>query len=216
MADSPDLDAPARTLVAAIEADATQTLGARASTDALMRQSYDQLHRLARMHRARWNGNDTMNTTALVSEAYLKLTGSKGFANEAHFLAVAGRAMRQVLVNYAEHRRAQKRGGGVAPVSLDDAPPDALLDDAQSESVLGLHEALGRLARIDERGARVVEARFFGGMSLVETAEALGVSEATVTRAWRRARAWLRGELEDDLPQDVPTLVLDRGGSGAG
>jgi len=166
---------------------------------ALYRRLYGELHRLARAQRARWHGNWTMNTTALVHEAYAKLAGKDDFESRAHVLATASRAMRQVLVSYAEGRAAQKRGGGTPDLPLEEARA-VPLSDAQADDVLALDDALARLAGRDERAARVVECRFFGGLSVAETADALGVSEATVTRSWRLARAWLHGELAGGLP----------------
>ncbi|MEM1054354.1 MAG: ECF-type sigma factor [Bacteroidota bacterium] len=200
---APPPDAPA--------GDVTRLLDAlrrgEADSEALFRRLYDELRRLARHHRARWHGNETLNTTALVHEAYFKLIGSvEGFENRSHVLGVASRAMRQVLVTYAEAQRALKRGGGVPDIPLDDALQmgDPLLSDEQAETITALDEALVRLGKADERAARVVECRFFGGMTVEETAEALDLSVATVGRSWRAARAWLYGELK-------PTPLLDLG-----
>ena len=197
-----DVEAPARDLVTALRADADDR-----GPDALTRRLYDDLRRLAKAHRARWHGNHTMNTTAIVHEAYLKVAEADPFEGKGHFLGVASRAMRQVLVSYAENRRALKRGGGHAAASLDDAPPGALLTEPQVEEVLTVDGALSRLAALDERAARVVEGRVFGGLSVEETAAALGVSTATVARDWRRARAWLRGELGVTPPEAISTLA---------
>ncbi|MEM6327104.1 MAG: ECF-type sigma factor [Bacteroidota bacterium] len=164
---------------------------------ALYRRLYDELRGLAQMQRARWHGNWTMNTTALVHEAYEKLVGKRDFESRAHVLATASRAMRQVLVNYAESRRSLKRGGGTPDLPLQEAVA-VPLGDHQVDDVLALDDALARLAQANERAARVVECRYFGGLSVGETAEALGVSEATVARDWRLARAWLHGELRED------------------
>ncbi len=125
-----------------------------------------------------------MNTTALVHEAYVKLVGKKDFESRAHVLATASRAMRQVLVSYAEARNAQKRGGSTPDLPLDEAVAH-LLTDNQADDVLALNDALAKLSEADERAARIVECRYFGGLSVIETAEALDVSEATVTRGWR-------------------------------
>lgn len=168
-----------------------------ADPDALYRRLYDELHGLARVQRARWHGNWTLNTTALVHEAYEKLVGKRDFESRAHVLATASRAMRQVLVNYAESQRSLKRGGGTPDLPLQEAIFVPLAED-QIEDVLALDDALARLAQANERAARVVECRYYGGLSVEETAEALGVSEATVARDWRLARAWLHGELRDD------------------
>ena len=168
---------------------------------ALLRPLYDELYALARQHRARWRGNDTLNTTALVHEAYLKLVGSEGadFDGRAHFLAVASKAMRHVLISYAEKQAAQKRGGGQADIPLDEA---LLVAQEDADELLALEEALVRLEKADARAARIVECRFFGGLSAEETADALGISTATVTRGWRAARAWLYGELRREPPTE--------------
>ena len=167
--------------------------------DARFREVYAELHRIARRHRARWNGNDTLNTTAIVHEAYLKMSGG-GYASRAHFLAVAAKAMRHVLIGYAERQGAQKRGGGERPLPLDEA---RLVPEDRTEEVAALGEALRRLEAVDPRAARVVECRFFAGLSIEETAAALDVSERTVTRDWSTARAWLYGQLRHDT-LDVP------------
>jgi len=171
--------------------------GGEGAREALYRRLYDELHALARHHRARWHGNDTLNTTALVHEAYLKLVGGEGsYASRAHFLAVASKAMRYVLYTYAERQAAQKRGGGAPDLPLDEA---ALVPPHRAEALVALEEALARLEAVDARAARVVECRFFGGLDVDETAEALGISPRTVARDWAAARAWLYGELKRDL-----------------
>ena len=167
---------------------------------ALFERAYDDLHRIARRHRAGWVGHDTLNTTALVHEAYLKLADAT-VEGRAHLLAVASRAMRQVLANYAEARLAQKRGGGAPHVTYDGDLDGAPFTEAQADRAMALEAALKRLEAMDARAARVVECRFFGGLTVPETAEALDVSEATVARSWRTARAWLRGELGDDFTE---------------
>ena len=195
--DSPRDDPSVEALLAAVRTG-------DADASALYRRLYDELHGLARAQRARWNGNWTLNTTALVHEAYEKLASKSDYASRAHVLATASRAMRQVLVTYAEGRRAQKRGGGAADLPLDEAlavPVGGPISDGQADDVLALDDALRRLADRDGRAAKVVECRFFGGLSVKETAAALDVSEATVTRSWRLARAWLYGELADALPE---------------
>ncbi len=165
--------------------------------DELFASVYEALRRIARSHRARWRGNDTLNTTALVHEAYLKLVGGGGgYENRAHFLAVAAKAMRHLLISYAERQAAQKRGGGQADLTLDEA---LFVPEGRAEELLALEEALTRLEQVDPRAAEVVECRFFAGLDAEETAEALGISRRTVTRDWEAARAWLYGELRDDL-----------------
>ena len=198
---SPASEPPPGAPDGAADGDVTVLLDAlrrgEADTAELLRRLYADLHRIAGQQRARWQGNETLNTTALVHEAYFKLVGDlEAFEDRAHVLGVAARAMRQVLVSYAQARRALKRGGGTPDVALDDLDADpAVLSLTQAEAVAALDEALDRLAQADPRAARVVECRFFGGLSNAETAEALGLSTATVSRAWRAARAWLYGEL---------------------
>ena len=156
---------------------------------------YTQLRQIAHAHRVRSFGTPSVCTTALVHEAYLKLARSTmRFRSRAHFMMTSSRAMRQVLLTYAEARCAQKRGGGQRPVALDEAT-DVVMTDVDAAEIAGIGEALERLARRDERGVRVVECRFFGGLTVDETAETLGLSPATVTRSWRAARSWLFDEL---------------------
>jgi RNA polymerase sigma factor (TIGR02999 family) len=168
--------------------------GGRAAVDQLVPLIYDELRRIAH-HRLRCEeAGHTLDTTALVHEAYLRLVGSEHleFESRAHFLAVAAQAMRHILIDSAVRRRAQKRGGGQRALSLDRAP---LIAASRSEPMLALDEALRRLSAIDERQSRVVECRYFGGMNLEETAAALETSPATVKRDWVLARAWLNREL---------------------
>jgi RNA polymerase sigma factor (TIGR02999 family) len=171
--------------------------------DRLFEAVYGELKRLAQSHRRKWSGDYTLNTTALVHEAYLKLVRQSevSWADRGHFYAVASRAMRQILVTYAERRRAAKRGGGAEPLSLDEVNPVA--PDA-AEEILALDEALRRLAALEERQSRVVECRFFAGMPVKETAEVLGLSPATVKRDWALASAWLRREISVTLER-VPS-----------
>lgn len=171
-------------------------LGSRgpAAVDRLMSILYDELRRIARRQLRGERADHTLETTALVHEAYVKLVGLDrvSWQNRAHFLAVASRAMRRVLVDYAVTRRAQKRGGDLRKVSLKGVDPG----HAQPvESLVALDTALQRLEQIDARLSRVVECRYFGGMSVEEAAEALHVSPATIKRDWSVARAWLNREL---------------------
>lgn len=169
--------------------------------DQLVPVVYDELHRLARMQRQRWEGDRTLNTTALVHEAYLKLSGDrKGeWENRSHFLATASRAMRHILMDYAKRRAAQKRGGGWKRVDIDElrsaiaGPPVNL--DSRANALLMLEHHLERLEEISPRQSRIAECRIFGGMTIQETAEALSISAATVKRAWTMAQAWLYREL---------------------
>jgi RNA polymerase sigma factor (TIGR02999 family) len=173
--------------------------GDREALDRLFAQVYGQLRQLAHAQRGRWDGDYTMNTTALAHEAYLKLVRQENsdWQDRAHFLGVAGKAMRHILVNYAEQRCARKRGSGVEAVPLDRVNPIA---PQAAEEILDLHEALGRLGVLSERPVHVVECRFFAGMTVRETASALGVSRATVERDWTVALAWLRRELGAGSP----------------
>jgi RNA polymerase sigma factor (TIGR02999 family) len=153
---------------------------------------------MAALQRRRWEGDFTLNTTALVHEAYLKLMASESaqYNDRGHFMAVAARAMRQVLVNYAKMKKAGRRGGGAPHVELDEGLHEFNpLTEAGAEEILSLHGALERLAELNERQAQVVEARFFAGLDLQGTAEAVGVSLATVKRDWALASAWLYREL---------------------
>jgi RNA polymerase sigma factor (TIGR02999 family) len=164
------------------------------AADELFHRVYDELHRLANGQRRRWGGNETLNTTALVHEVYLKLVRQEGmsWSNRSHFFAVAARAMRHILINYAERQVASKRGSGAVHLPLSDAD---LVSPGAAEDLLALNDALHALAAVHERSCRVVECRFFGGFSIQETADALAVSTATVERDWSFASAWLRREL---------------------
>jgi RNA polymerase sigma factor (TIGR02999 family) len=174
--------------------------GEEHALDILMSATYDQLKHLAQAQRQRWDGDYTLNTTALVHEAYLKLVRQDQVAWEdrVHFMRVASTAMRHVLVNYAERRRTQKRGGGAVPVRIDQANPVA---PEAAEEILHLNDALKRMEEHAERQSRVVECRFFGGLTVKETATALGISEATVHRDWVVASSWLRRELGPAGPE---------------
>jgi RNA polymerase sigma factor (TIGR02999 family) len=153
---------------------------------------YDQLKHIAQRARSRLGGNQTLQTTALVHEAYLRLRHSGKFADETHFLRAAALAMRHALINYAAARVADKRGGGQAHLTLSNAETIGVDTD---ESLLALNEALERLAAEIPRLADVVECRFFGGYGEEDTARALGLSLRTVQRDWLKARAWLYREL---------------------
>ena len=155
---------------------------------------YGELHRIARRVWGQQRPGHTLQPTVLIHEAYLKLMRQKDrtFESRAHFFAVASMAMRQVLVNHAEGSVAAKRGGKTHAIPLDEAHTASLQEETD---VLLLHDALERFSDLDPRKARVVEMRYFGGLSIEETAEALGVSTITVTRDWQVARAWLAREL---------------------
>jgi RNA polymerase sigma factor (TIGR02999 family) len=153
----------------------------------------NELHRLARHYLRGERAGHTLQSTALVHEAYLRLVnqGPFGVQNRAHFVAVAARLMRQILVDYARGRQAAKRGDGTK-LALDDAME---LPEAQSFDVIALDDALNDLSRLDERQGRIVELRFFGGLSIEETAGIIGISPATVKREWASARAFLSSEM---------------------
>ena len=156
---------------------------------------YDELHRQAHRYLRRERPNHTLQTTALIHEAYLKLLDVKDveWHNRTHFFALAANLMRRVLIDYARVKQRDKRGGGAENLPL----AESLLIEAGGGSVdlLALDEALTRLAQLNEQQARIVELRYFGGLSIAETAEALHISTPTVTRAWRVAKAWLYQEL---------------------
>ena len=157
---------------------------------------YEELRRLAHHYMEGQRPNHTLQTTALVNEAYLRLADQTNprWQNRAHFFAVAARAMRQIVVDYARSQRSQKRGGGVLRVELDEA---AIVSPEQSQEIVDLHEALERLATLDSRKAQVVELKYFGGLNYDEMAEVLKISRVTVRRDWEFARLWLYTELHD-------------------
>jgi len=157
---------------------------------------YEELRRLAHHYMQRERPNHTLQTTALVNEAYLRLTDqtNPNWQSRAHFFAVAARAMRGILVNYAKSNQAQKRGGGAARIELDEA---AILSPEQSKEIVDLHEALERLATLNSRKARVVELKYFGGLNHDEIAEVMKISTVTVRRDWMFAKTWLYDELQN-------------------
>ncbi|MDN5865126.1 MAG: ECF-type sigma factor [Gammaproteobacteria bacterium] len=171
--------------------------GDEAALDRLFVSLYAQLHNMAHARRRGWSGEETLHTTALVHEAYLKLAGGKSLkvSDRRHFFATAGRAMRQILINHAEKRCAAKRGGSAANTPLDE---ERCAVAGAEEELLALDGALTRLEEIGERPCRVVECRFFAGLNVEETAEALAISPATVKRDWAVASAWLTKELSAD------------------
>jgi RNA polymerase sigma-70 factor (ECF subfamily) len=155
---------------------------------------YEELRRLAHHYMQGQRPDHTLQTTALVNEAYLRLADQTdpNWQSRAHFFAVAARAMRQILVSYARSNRAQKRGGSAAKIGLDEA---AILSPEQSKEIVDLHEALERLATLDARKAQVVELKFFGGLNYDEIAEVLKIARMTVRRDWEFAKLWLYTEL---------------------
>ena len=168
--------------------------GDRAALDALLPLVYEELRRLAHAHLRKERPDHTLQSAALVNEAYLRLIGlhAPRWESRTHFFAIAARLMRQILVDYARRHGAAKRGAGLAKVSLNDAlrvSPRAVVD------VVALDDALMALAAFDARQSRVVELRFFGGLTLEEISAALDIAPATVQREWTAARAWLHREL---------------------
>jgi len=170
--------------------------GDASAAERLLPAIYDELHRQAARAMRRENAEHTLQATALVHEAYLRLVDQRRveWKNRAQFFGIAANVMRRVLVDHARARLAAKRGGGAAQITLGGADRDAPDSDDGIE-LLALHDALERLQQLDADQARLVELRYFGGLNIDETAEALGVSPATVKREWALARAWLRREL---------------------
>jgi RNA polymerase sigma factor (TIGR02999 family) len=169
-----------------------------------MPQVYDELRRVAHNQLRGERPGHTLNTTGLVHEAYAKLVDYRelDWQNRAHFYAVAAQAMRRILVSYARQKKAQKRGGGAARVTLDESLEAGTFSENWADELAALDEALNRLEALNPRHARIVECRFFANLSIKETAEALGVSPITVTRDWRMARAWLKDTLRDESDAD--------------
>ncbi len=169
--------------------------GDAAALEKLMPLVYDELHRQAARFRRHERQDHTLQTTAIIHEAYLKLIDQRQvqWQNRSHFFAIASIAMRRVLVNYAKSRHREKRGGRNENLPLEEAALGVI--DEGSREVIELDQALTRLAALDEQQARVVELRYFSGLSLEETAEVLRVSRATVARDWSMARAWLYNQL---------------------
>jgi len=173
--------------------------GDRQALDRLVPLVYDELRRLAQSYMRKERAGQTLQTTALIHEAYLRLIDANRvqWQNRAHFFGVAARLMRQILVATARERGCQKRGGGTEHVSLDEA---MVIDERLNEDLVALDEALGELAQFDGRKAQVVEMRFFGGLTEEEIAAALDISPETVRRDWRLARSWLRRKLSGEQP----------------
>jgi RNA polymerase sigma factor (TIGR02999 family) len=179
--------------------------GDASALDALWPMVYDDLKQLARRQLARERGNHTLQRTALVNEAFIKLSGQRSveWLNREQFLSLAAKIMRRVLVDYARQRDAKRRGDGARKLSLSDTKAALEAEEVQANSAFGedavdvvaIDEALSRLEKIDAPQSQIVELRYFGGLTLEETAEVAGVSLATVKREWAMARAWLRREL---------------------
>ncbi len=174
--------------------------------DELVPLLYSELRSIARSRLRGERGHHTLNTTALVNEAYLRLQRERRLnaGDRGSFLAIAGNVMRRVLIDYARARNAQKRGGGVAPVPFEEV--EEFLSDEEAQEVLALDEALQRLEQINPEGAAVVQHRFFAGLTVEECAELMDVSSKTVQRRWIAARAWLRKEVAASSPGGLAAL----------
>jgi RNA polymerase sigma-70 factor, ECF subfamily len=166
--------------------------------DELMPLVYDELHRQASRYLRKERSNHTLQTTALINEAYLKLINQRDveWQNRAHFFAIAAQAMRRILVDYARERHREKRGGAAENLPLEEALQISV--NEKSIDLIALDEALNRLAKMDKRQARVVELRYFSGLSIDETAEVLGIANSTVRLDWNLAKAWLKQEIAKD------------------
>lgn len=169
--------------------------GDRAALEAILPLLYSELRRLARYHLRQQRPNHTLQTTALVHEAYLRLAEEKSLRVEspAHFLGIAAQLMRWILVDYERGRRAAKRGAGATRLTL--APNIAGQSQGPDVDLLALDQALDRLAKLDSQQSQIIELRYFGGLSIEDTSEFLGISPATVKRSWASARAWLLREM---------------------
>jgi RNA polymerase sigma factor (TIGR02999 family) len=176
--------------------------GSQDALDKLMPLVYAELRQMARRYMSRQAPGHTLQTTALIHEAFLKLVdqSEKHFQNRAHFFGVAAQAMRHILVDYARSRHYAKRGGGALTVPLDEA---AVVSGERAAELVALDDALEALAKVDPRKSRVVEMRYFGGLSVEETAEVLKVSVDTVMRDWRLAKTWLLRELTGENRNDA-------------
>lgn len=183
--------------------------GDQTALDKLMPLVYAELRRLAHRYMSRERPGHTLQTTALVNEAYVRLAGRQNveWQNRVHFFAVAAQIMRHLLVDHARSRQYAKRGGAAYRVTLEET---AVITEEQNEQVLALDEALGKLAALDPRKTRIVELRYFGGLSVEEAAEVLGVSVVTVRREWLKAKAWLYRELRPGNDDDSGALGRSR------
>jgi RNA polymerase sigma factor (TIGR02999 family) len=170
--------------------------GNNAALEEMLPFVYNELRLIAKRYRSKERSDHTFQTTDIINEAYLKLVDQNGtdWQSRSHFFAVASRVVRNLLVDYARAKNYQKRGNGAEKVNIDDV---ALFTPEPDENILALDDALNRLAKFDERKSKIVELRYFGGLSSEETAEVLGVSEITVKREWLKAKAWLYNELSN-------------------
>ena len=183
-------------MLSGVKIDESEAIGApadvRQSATELLPLLYSDLRRVAKGERRRAGAGGTLQTTALIHEAYLRLRNAQAFNDRAHFLRAAALAMRHLLINHARDRVAAKRGGNAIAISLDLAEDVAMPSD---EILIEINEAVGRLAALSPRLAQIIECRYFAGYDDTETAQALGLSDRTIRRDWLKARAWLRREL---------------------
>jgi len=189
--------------------DVTQLLvawgnGDQAALEQLMPLVYSELHRLAHRHIKKERPGHTLQTSALLNEAFVRLVDQRDvrWQSRVHFFGIAAQMMRRILVDYARSRRYAKRGGDARQVTFDE---ELIVSRQLSADVIELHDALNELAAIDERKSKVVELKFFGGLSIEETAEVLGVSPGTVMRDWTLAKAWLRLAMESHRINATPS-----------
>jgi len=171
--------------------------GSQAALDRLMPLVYAELHRMASRYMSRQNAGHTLQPTALINEAYVRLASDEGreWENRAHFFSVAAMSMRHVLVDHARGRRATKRGSGTPLLSLDEA---IVISDERTADIIALDDALSELAKLNQRQSEVVELRYFGGLTVEETAQVTKMSPETVIRDWRAAKAWLYSQLSQN------------------
>lgn len=173
--------------------------GDKNALDELLPLVYNELRAIAGNQLRSERGNHTLQATALVHEAYMRLIEQRNvdWSNRLHFFSIAAEMMRRILVNYAVQRNAQKRGDGVTKIALDDAISFAS-EQEKDFDLVALDDALKKLAEMDETQGKIVELRFFGGLTIEETAEVLDISDSTVKREWRTAKAWLKGRMRDE------------------
>lgn len=189
------------------KSDVTQLLqawgnGNEAALQQLTPLIYNELHRMAQRCMAREQPGHTLQTSALVNEVYLRLVDAQrvSWQNRAHFFAISARMMRRILTDFARARHYQKRGGEARHVTFDEA---LIVTPQQDANIVAIDEALSQLSKLDERKGRVVELRFFGGLGVEETAEALNISPETVMRDWKFAKTWLRRALSGEQPDEL-------------
>lgn len=180
--------------------------GDKAALDKLLPLVHAELRRIARRQMSQERPGHTLQATALVNEAYLKLAGQKGFEwqNRAHFFAVAAQVMRHILIDHARAHARDKRGGGAIQVSLNDVN---LIGDDQAAHFIALDEALQQLEEVDPQKGKIIELRYFGGLSIEETADVLNISPRTVRREWQRARAWLYRMISEGTANETRPLA---------